>query len=75
MSDPRIRGTLRRRDLLMGIAGVFLFVALGLAALTRAAPTGWRLDAVCSGRILVRHAIVGGLMLLGPLGAELLLTD
>ncbi len=65
----------RRCDLLVGIACVVLFAGLGLAALTRAASPAWRLDAAGSGRVLARHAIVGGLMLLGPIGAELLLTD
>jgi hypothetical protein len=59
----------------MGIACVVLFAGLGLVALTRAAAPAWGLDATGSGRVLARHAIVGGLMLLGPIGAELLLTD
>src|SRR5512143_2607143 len=75
MPDPGSKETRHHRDLLVGIACVVLFAGLGLAALTRAAPPAWRLDAACSGRILARHAIVGGLMLLGPIGAELLLTD
>ncbi|HVZ65743.1 MAG TPA: hypothetical protein VG936_14350 [Lacunisphaera sp.] len=75
MSDPNAHGPKRRSDLLVGLACVLLFVALGAVALTKATPNGWRLDPICSGRVLARHAIVGGLMLLGPIGAELLLTD
>lgn len=75
MPDCHDPGPHRRSDRLVGLACVLLLVALGAAMLTKTTPTGWRLDAACSGRILARHVIVGGLMLLGPIGAELLLTD
>lgn len=75
MSNDPAKQSNCRSDLLVLVAGVLLLSLLGLTAATRLAPANLRLDVVSSGRIIARHAIVGGLMLLGPVAAELLLAD
>lgn len=74
MSDDRANVS-RRHDLVVLFACGALLAIAGMATVSKVVPAEMRVEAAGPGRMLVRHAIVGGLLLLGPLGAELILAN